>query len=259
MKPLKSEPPPPALAMTPMAMIEQAIQGKADVAILERLMALQERWEANEAKKAFDRALSIAKSKMPDIVKETPANFGKFANLETISKIVTPILADEGLTHRFGSDFDGRNIIVTCIISHERGHREECSRLPGPPDLSGGKNAIQAVGSASTYLQRYTLLMALGLAPAKDDDGDSAGPAGASAKPPPPLISDAQYENLLSDMKKAEVTPEQLLQHRSAHGAEKLTDLTQAQYFELTRALRSQIKFNKEAKTRAADQESDTD
>jgi hypothetical protein len=243
--------------MTPMAMIEQAIQGKADVAILERLMALQERWEANEAKKDFDQAIARAKSEMPEILKDTPANFGKFANLETISKVITPVLAKEGLSHRFRSDFDGHNIIVTCIIAHERGHREE-NRLPSGPDTSGGKNAIQAIGSACTYLQRYTLLMALGLAPAKDDDGDTAGPAVTSARTSPPILN-AQYDSLLSYMKEAEVTPEQLLGHRSAQGAEKLTDLSQVQYFELEKALKRQIKLNKEKAAKAPQPTSSTD
>jgi hypothetical protein len=39
--------------------------------------------------------------------------------------------------------------------------------------MSGSKNAIQAIGSAVTYLQRYTLLSATGLA-AKNGDNDGA-------------------------------------------------------------------------------------
>jgi hypothetical protein len=233
-----------AATMTPMQMIEQAIQGKADVAILERLMALQERWEANEAKKAFDMAIAKAKANMPEILKKAPANFGKFANLEEITKIITPILAKEGLSHRFASDTDGRNIIVTCIISHERGHREECSKLPGPPDLSGGKNAIQAVGSASTYLQRYTLLMALGLAPAKDDDGDTAGSAVTAAKPQSPLISDAQYDSLMSLLEAAAMPPNKVLERAQV---DNLYELTEEQYRDLEAVLKERIRRKEKA------------
>src|SRR5690606_13579685 len=53
-------------------------------------------------------------------------------------------------------------------------HSEENS-LAGPADNSGSKNAIQAIGSTLTYLQRYTLIQALGLAAADDDDGRSHG------------------------------------------------------------------------------------
>jgi hypothetical protein len=59
---------------------------------------------------------------------------------------------------------------VTCILTHEKGHSEETS-LQGPPDTSGSKNSIQAVGSSVTYLCRYTLLAACGLAASEDTDG----------------------------------------------------------------------------------------
>src|SRR5690606_5500273 len=42
-------------------------------------------------------------------------------------------------------------------------------------DSSGSKNAIQAIGSTLTYLQRYTLIQALGLAASDDDDGQTHG------------------------------------------------------------------------------------
>src|SRR5690606_35194749 len=66
---------------------------------------------------------------------------------------------------------------VTCVITHELGHSERTT-LSAAPDESGGKNSIQAVGSTVTYLQRYTLMAATGLA-AKDmdDDGRKAEPA----------------------------------------------------------------------------------
>ena len=63
---------------------------------------------------------------------------------------------------------------VTCNLAHEAGHSEETT-LSGPADNTGNKNAIQAIGSTLTYLQRYTLVQALGLAAAQDDDGKAAG------------------------------------------------------------------------------------
>ena len=53
------------------------------------------------------------------------------------------------------------------------------------PDTSGSKNSIQAISSAVTYLQRYTLLAATGLSTSElgnlDNDGRGTGaetPAG---------------------------------------------------------------------------------
>ena len=51
------------------------------------------------------------------------------------------------------------------------GHSEETT-LKAPPDTSGSKNSIQAIGSTVTYLERYTLLAATGMAAAgMDNDG----------------------------------------------------------------------------------------
>ena len=44
--------------------------------------------------------------------------------------------------------------------------------MSAPADSSGSKNPVQQIGSTMTYLQRYTLIGALGLTTAdKDDDG----------------------------------------------------------------------------------------
>ena len=63
--------------------------------------------------------------------------------------------------------------MVTCKITHVKGHSEETT-LSAPSDTSGSKNAIQAIGSTITYLERYTLLALTGLATSEmDDDGKS--------------------------------------------------------------------------------------
>ena len=56
------------------------------------------------------------------------------------------------------------------------GHSESTT-LQSPPDASGGKNSIQAIGSAVTYLSRYTLLAITGLATGEnEDDGQGYEP-----------------------------------------------------------------------------------
>jgi hypothetical protein len=76
---------------------------------------------------------------------------------------------------------DKGNVGVTCHITHAQGHRESVS-LKGPIDESGNKNRIQAVGSTVSYLERYTLLAALGLATGEDDD-DVGGLRGENREP----------------------------------------------------------------------------
>jgi len=159
---------------TPMSMLDRAIAGGASIEVLTQLMALQERHEATLARKAFDTAISNAKAKIAPVVRNaTGHNNKRYADFSAIARTVDPILSEFGLSYRFKTSQTDR-INVTCIISHREGHSEETT-LSGPADTSGNKNAIQAIGSTLSYLQRYSLVAALGLAAANDDDGHSSG------------------------------------------------------------------------------------
>lgn len=159
--------------MTPMEMISRAVESGSSVETLERLMALQERYEANNARKAFDAAISNAKANIPAIVRNaTGHNNKRYADFSAIANVVDPILSANGLSYRFKTTQTDK-INVTCVLSHKEGHSEETT-LSGAADSSGSKNAIQAIGSTLTYLQRYSLNAALGLSASNDDDARSA-------------------------------------------------------------------------------------
>jgi hypothetical protein len=168
--------------MTPMAMLDKAIASGAGVDVLERLMSLQERWQAGEARRAFDEAMAAAKSEIPVIAKNREVDFtsGKgrtnyrHEDLAEIARTVDPILSKFGLSYRYKvSSAPNEPVTVTCIVSHRSGHSEETTLTAGR-DESGSKNSIQSIGSTVTYLQRYTLKAALGLAASTDDDGGAS-------------------------------------------------------------------------------------
>lgn len=176
-----------ASPLTPMALLERAMTSGAGLDVIDKFMGLQERWEKNQARKSFDEAIAAAKSEIPPIERNaTGHNSKKYADFSAIAKVVDPILSKHGLSYRFRTAQSDR-IAVTCILSHKAGHYEETT-LAGPPDQTGNKNAIQAIGSTLTYLQRYTLVQMLGLAAERDDDGKVA--AGK------PLITQAQADTL---------------------------------------------------------------
>lgn len=172
-----------ATAITPMEMIERAVVNGAGIDVLERLMTLQERYEAALSRKAFDRAIADAKAELPTIIKNRRVGFesmkGKtnyaYEDLAAVTRTIDPILSKHGLSYRFRSTQDGPTVTVACILSHRDGFSEETS-LSANNDTSGNKNGIQAIGSAVTYLQRYTLKLALGLAAAQDGDANGADP-----------------------------------------------------------------------------------
>ncbi len=164
--------------VTPMSMIERAVERGADVAMIEKLMELEERHRANTGRRAFDQAIAAAKADIPAIRKNRTVDFTtqkgrthyQHEDMAEIARTVDPILSRNGLSYRYRTAQDGQTVTVTCILSHRDGYSEETTLLSGI-DLSGNKNHIQAVGSVATYLQRYTLKLALGLAASEDDDG----------------------------------------------------------------------------------------
>ncbi len=186
----------PATAATPMELLNHAVASGADLDMIEKLMDLQERYEASKARKAFDRAVAAAKKLIPPITRNaTGHNAKKYADFAAIARVVDPIISAHGLSYRFKTVQDDR-ISVTCILSHEDGHSEQTT-LSGPADGSGNKNAIQAIGSTLTYLQRYSLVQMLGLAAAADDDGNAAGNAIRDVDDSVPKVSQAQIDALI--------------------------------------------------------------
>ncbi len=170
---------------TPADLLALAVSKGADVDQLGKLMELQLRWEANEARKAWVAAMDAFKADAPEILKTKHVNQGAgkadywHAELDKVCEIVIEALHKHGLQHRWEADQQPAWINVACIITHSMGHSERTT-IGGPPDQTGGKNTIQAVASSVTYLQRYTLLSACGLAPKNQDtDGKAPGiPAG---------------------------------------------------------------------------------
>lgn len=160
-------------------LIQYAIGQNASIEALEKIMSLQERYEAMAAKKAYTKAMAAFKSNPPDIIKNKAVSFntskGKteysHATLDHVADAIGKALAVHGLSASWKIEQNGK-IKVTCIITHEMGHSESTS-LQSDAETSGTKNPIQAIGSAITYLQRYTLLSIVGLA-AKDQDDDGA-------------------------------------------------------------------------------------
>lgn len=162
--------------VTPMSMLQMAVQQGADLDKMQKLMDLQERWEANEARKAFVTAMNGFKANPPVLHKNKKVSFNEtkymHATLDQVSGVIGQALSAHGLSHRWEvAQLDAGMIRVTCIITHALGHSEQVSLQCGA-DQSGKKNNIQAVGSTVTYLERYTLLAAAGIA-VKDQDDDA--------------------------------------------------------------------------------------
>jgi hypothetical protein len=162
---------------TPMELIAQAMNLGLGVDQLERLMGLQERYEKQQAITAFFHAFNKFQANVPDLRKTKEVQFnGKpqysFTPLASITRQISKPLQDAELSYRWEISDTKEELKVTCLISHILGHTERTT-MSAAPDPSGSKNGIQARGSSITYLQRYTLIAALGLSTADADvDGN---------------------------------------------------------------------------------------
>ena len=219
-------------ATTPMQMIDRALASGATPEVLDKLMGLQERYEANEARKAFDAAIAMARAEITPIVKGRTAEMelrtgGKasynYEDMALIAEVIDPILAKHGLSYRHKSRTDGGQITVTCFLSHQGGHREEGATLSAAADTTGAKNNVQAVGSTSTYLQRYTLKLSVGLAASRDDDA-------RKAPHDDPTIDADQYVELQGLLDKTRKTEDDLFQYLGLPPDANMHVLTLLQY-----------------------------
>jgi len=179
--------PPPVIRLpesNPLQMLANALARGIDNSQLEKLMDLADRYEKNEARKAYVAAMAAFKLNAPSILKDKHVKYKTrdgdlieydHASLGAVTSAVVEGLAKVGISHRWDVKQNAGVVHVTCILTHELGHSEQGS-LESGVDNSGKKNPIQQMASAVSYLQRYTLLSVAGLATNDgDDDGRETG------------------------------------------------------------------------------------
>jgi len=194
------------LPVTPMQLLQIAMNQNADIDKLTRLWELQKDWEAHEARKAYNAAFAAFKLSAPKITKNeevdyTPRNGGppvkyNYATLDHVCAAIIPALAAVGIGHRWvTSDQTQNSITVTCILTHVDGHSESAT-MNGPLDTSGNKDAIKSIASSKSYLERYTLLAVSGMAAAGHDDDGGQPEEQPQPKKDDPIRGAATLEDL---------------------------------------------------------------
>jgi len=154
--------------------------GKEALEVLERMLELQIRYDAVEAKKAYVAAMSAFKADPPEIIKDKSVGYEAkgskvgymHASLSNVTDKINKALSKNGLSVAWTTAQTDKGVCVTCTITHIMGHSESTSLTAGP-DTTGSKNSIQAIGSTISYLERYTVLALTGLA-TRDMDNDGA-------------------------------------------------------------------------------------
>lgn len=159
---------------------------------LEKLIELQERIMAHQARAEFSEAFARMQGEIPVITKRGEILVegrvrSRFAKHEDIQRIVRPILQAHGFAIRHRNEYtpEGKLKIIG-ILSHRSGH-SETDEFVGSADTSGSKNAIQSLGSTRSYGARYTTIALLNITTEdEDDDGAGSSRAGQPDGPMPP-------------------------------------------------------------------------
>lgn len=229
----------PAEQITPMTMLQMAVSQGADLEKLEKLMQLQERWEANEARKAYVTAMNAFKANPPTIYKSNRVSYENksgdkteysHALLDSAVDLIGAELSKHGLSFRWSCEqLEGGIIRVSCVITHCQGHSEKTALQAGL-DSSGGKNNIQALGSTVSYLERYTLFAATGMA-AKGMDDDGKGSETV-------YITDQQAADLTALLEEVKADKVKFLDHFKISKIEELPSKAYKQAVTLTEAKR---------------------
>jgi len=185
-----------------------ATNPQLNIEVFDRLLAARREEEDRAAERAFNAALSLAKGAAEPVLKKHQVEFAskdpgksrtkyKYEEFADIARVIDPVLSQHGLSYRFDVWQQGDKVFCSTVLSHADGYTKTGKPLEGSTAIPPGSNmnSLQALGSALTYLQRYGLRAALGLAAGRDDDAQSLS---AST----PLISAEQaneLERLIAD------------------------------------------------------------
>lgn len=232
---------------------------KLTVDKLAELVRLQQVIMAAEAKSAFELAYVVMQPTIPRIArngrilnkqKELQSRYSKY---EDIRRVVDPILQAHGFQLHMRTEWPETGTLEVVGSLTHRGHTRE-SRFRTTADASGGKNAIQGLGSGVSYGKRYTTIDLLGIVcEGQDDDGQAHGRAPRESKPvvPPAFVPPAgvpitlkERDRLVQLVKRSGRDPEAFRAWlRIVYGWESTKEITQDKYDEICRRVEAPIEL----------------
>lgn len=163
------------------SMIERvAMDPNADVDKLERMLAMKERMEVDQAKKDFNQALAEAQAAMPKVAAnhrndQTKSNYAKLHDIYDACK---PIAAEYGFSFNAVPVAGGASGFINMKWTLRRGSHVESEVSEVPIDDKGmkgtaNKTQTHAYGSTTSYGRRYLFCAVFDIAIGDDNDGNN--------------------------------------------------------------------------------------
>lgn len=188
-----------------MSIIERAsLDPNMDVAKLERLLDLKDRWDEKQARLLFDEAMARVQSRIQPIIADADnkQTGSRYAKLKTIVSALAPIYTSEGFSVSFGTAEctseklrDAGWFRTTADLTHDGGYSKPFY-IDLPLDVTGiagkvNKTQIHGAKSAITYARVILMGLMFNFTTSEDVDDDGNG-AGRPPAPPPEPATDEQ-------------------------------------------------------------------
>ena len=165
-----------AKSHSPMNLLAMAI--KAGVPLGE-LVAMQEKWEAKQAKKAYHEAMKAFQAECPILYKTKSCGIGpaKYSPFENIIEQTKELRSRHGFSHQIDTKKASQEgfLAVACVVTHEKGH-SETSELEFPIGKETRSKAgdvvmdvTKAYASSLSFASRRVFQNAFGLVTAGED------------------------------------------------------------------------------------------
>jgi len=148
---------------------QAASDPNTNVEKLEKLLDMQERVMNRQAESDYNIAMAELQPLIPQIERTKQADKSKYAPYEEIDRILRPLYTKAGFSISFNSRIEGDKMLYTASLAHKGGHSKTAD-IVLPADTSGSKNAIQAMGSTTSYAKRYLLGMLFNVVTANEDN-----------------------------------------------------------------------------------------
>tara|TARA_R110000772_G_scaffold143235_1_gene252715 strand:- start:213 stop:1013 length:801 start_codon:yes stop_codon:yes gene_type:complete len=168
---------------TPMQLMANLDMSTVNVEALEKLMDLQERYEATVAKKEFAIALSNFQASCPTIKKVRKGPSYVYAAFDDIMRVISPVLQAHGFSLSFNQSTAEDMTYMKCVVIHSGGHTMESTydTQKSKPIMSRAGNSVtnleQAGASSNSFAKRYCLVNAMNIiCTDMDDDAQSVTP-----------------------------------------------------------------------------------
>ena len=172
----------------PAYLLQLAIEKGVDVQQLEKLLALQERWQKTQAEKEFNLAMSNFQKNCP-VIKKKNAVKGKdgkerykFANIGDIVAQTKDEISANKLFYDFKTEDSKEFMKIICTVTHEAGHSKSTD-FTIPIGKEDYMTDVQKYGARLSFGKRYAFCNAFGITTG-DEDTDAVATEKKSTEVP---------------------------------------------------------------------------